>query len=52
MKKSKVKKKNKKKFNNVRILSELPFFPKKPEKLSNYQLPKALPFFPKKNKKS
>ena len=50
MKKSKIKKKNKK-FNNARILFELPFFPKKSKKLSNYQLLKALPFFPKEPKR-
>ena len=50
MKKSKVLKRNSKKFNNTKILSELPFFPKKTKILSSYQLSKVLPFFPKKPK--
>ena len=45
------KKKNDKKFSNIRLLSELPFFPKKTKKLTNYQLSKELPFFPKRPKK-
>ena len=36
-----------KKFANARILSELPFFPKKPKELTNYQLSRELPFFPR-----
>ena len=43
--------KNNKKFNNARILSEVPFSPKKSKKLSNHQLSNALPFFPKRPKK-
>ena len=50
MKKLKIKKNNKK-FSNIRLLSELPFFPKKTKKLINYQLPKELPFSPKRPKK-
>ena len=50
MKKSKVFKK-KKKFSNIRLLSELPSFPKKSKKLTNKQLSEALPFPPKKPKK-
>ena len=45
---NKIKKKIKK-FTNARILSELPFFPKKAKKLT-YQLSKGLPFFPKRSK--
>ena len=45
-----LKKKNKK-FSNIRLLSELPFFPKKSKKLTNKQLSEALPFPPKKPKK-
>ena len=41
-------KKKKKKFSNIRLLSELPFFPKKSKKLTNKQLSEALPFPPKK----
>ena len=44
-------KKKKKKFSNIRLLSELPFFPKKSKKLTNKQLSEALPFPPKKPKK-
>ena len=35
-------------FSNIKLLSELPFFPKKTKKLNNYQLSKVLLFFPKK----
>ena len=51
MKKSKVFLKKKKKFSNIRLLSELPSFPKKSKKLTNKQLSEALPFPPKKPKK-
>ena len=40
-----------KKFSNIRLLSELPFFPKKCKKLTNKQLSEVLPFFPKRPKK-
>ena len=43
-------KKDNKKFNNSRILSEL-LSNSKSKKLSNYQLSKELPFFPKRPKK-
>ena len=39
------------KFTNARILSELPFFLKKPKELTNYQLSKELPFFSRKSKR-
>ena len=47
---NKIKKKIKK-FAKARILSELPFFPKKPKELTNYQLSKELPFFSRKSKR-
>ena len=44
-------KKSNKKFSNIRLLSELPFFSKKSKKLTNKQLSKELPFFPKRSKR-
>ena len=46
-----VKKKNKH-FTNIKLLSELPFFYKKPKELSNKELSEALPFLPKRPKRS
>ena len=39
--------KNNKKFGNIRLLSELPVFPKKSKKITNYQLWKERQFFSK-----
>ena len=50
MKKSKVSKKRAKKFSNIRLLYELPFFQKEPKKLTNKELSEVLPFPPKKPK--
>ena len=44
--------KKKKKFSNVKFLSELPFFSKESKELTNKQLSDALPFPPKKSEKS
>ena len=46
-----VKKKNEN-FTNINLLSELPFFYKKPKALSNKELSEALPFLPKRPKRS
>ena len=46
--------KSNKKFRNIKLLSELPFFSKqskKPKKLTNIQSSKELPFFPKQPKR-
>ena len=51
MKISKIKKKMNKKFSNIRLLYELPFFSKKCKKLTNKQLSEVLVFFPKRPKK-
>ena len=51
MQKSKVVKKNNKEFSNIKFLSELPFFNKKPKELSIKKLLKELSFFPRKIKK-
>ena len=45
-----LKKKNKK-FSNIRLLPELPFFSKTSKKLTNKQLSKKLPFFPKRSER-
>ena len=45
-------KKSNKKFSNIKFLSELPFFYKKPKQSTNKQLSEALPVPPKKPKKS
>ena len=50
MKKAKVLKKKNKKFSNIRLLSELPFFYKKPRELFNKKLSEVLPFPPKRKK--
>ena len=52
MKKLKVLKKKNENFTNVNLLSELPFFYKKPKALSNKELSEALPFLPKRPKRS
>ena len=44
--------KNNKKISNISLLSELPFFPKKPKELSNKQLSDILPFPPRRKKRS
>ena len=44
-------KKSNKKFSNIKYLSELPFFYKKPNELTNKQLSEALPFPPKRPKR-
>ena len=44
-------KKKNKEFSNIRLLSELPFFPKEFKKLTNIELSKELPFFPKRPKR-
>ena len=51
MKKSKSQKKRIEKISNIELLSELPFFDKKPKELSNKELSEALPFFPEKPKR-
>ena len=51
MKKLKVLKKKNENFTNVNLLSELPFFYKKPKALSNKELSEALPFLPKRPKR-
>ena len=43
-------KKSNKKFSNIKFLSELPFFYKKPKELTNKQLSETLPFPQKKLK--
>ena len=43
--------KNNKKFSNIKLLSELPFFSKKPKELANKQLSDELPFPPKRSKR-
>ena len=45
-------KKSNKKFSNIKFLSELPFFYKKPKQSTNKQLSEALPVPPKKPQKS
>ena len=44
-------KKNNKKFSNIKFLSELPFFYKKPKELTNKQPSEALPVPPKLSKR-
>ena len=44
-------KKSNKKFSNIRLLPELPFFSKKSKMLTKYQLSKELPLFPKRPKR-
>ena len=43
--------KNNKKFSNIKLLSELPFFSKKPKELANKRLSDELPFPPKRSKR-
>ena len=45
-------KKSNKKFSNIKFLSELPFFYRKPKQSTNKQLSEALPVPPKKPQKS
>ena len=45
-------KKSNKKFSNIKFLSELPFFYKKPKQSTNKQLSEALPVPPKNLQKS
>ena len=49
--KIKISKKNNKKFSNIKFLSELPFFYKKPKELTNKQPSEALPVPPKLSKR-